>query len=59
MTQVGKRKIKLSNLKKVLCPEDGILKVPCRGTTSGDPLRAPMCPTNQNWTSPTDLTRLG
>ena len=32
MTQVGKRKIELSNLEKVLCPEDGILKVPCRGT---------------------------
>jgi len=30
--QVGKRKIKLSNLEKVLCPEDGVLKVPCRGT---------------------------
>jgi hypothetical protein len=26
MTQVGKRKIELSNLEKVLCPEDGILK---------------------------------
>ena len=32
MTQVGKRKIKLSNLEKVLCPEDGVLKIPCRGT---------------------------
>ena len=31
MTQVGKRKIELSNLEKVLCPEDGVLKVPCRG----------------------------
>ena len=32
MTQVGKRKIELSNLEKVLCPEDGVLKVACRGT---------------------------
>ena len=32
MTQVGKRNIELSNLEKVLCPEDGLLKVPCRGT---------------------------
>ena len=32
MTQVGKRKIKLSNLEKVLCPEDGVLKVACQGT---------------------------
>ena len=30
--QVGKRKIKLSNLEKVLCPEDGVLKVACQGT---------------------------
>ena len=60
MTQVGKRKIELSNLENVLCPEDGNTQGPVPGDgTSGDPLRAPMCPTTQNWTSPTDLTRLG
>ena len=59
MTQVGKRKIELSNLEKGAVPRGRCTqgRVPGDGT-SGDPLRAPMCPTNQNWTSPTDPTRL-
>jgi hypothetical protein len=32
MTQVGKRKIELSNLEKVLCPEDGNTQGPVPGT---------------------------
>ena len=55
MIQVGKRKIKLSNLEKVQCLEDGVLKAPCRGTETSGPTEGTMCPTNQNWTSPTDL----
>ena len=44
--------------KRCCAPRTGYSRSRAGDGTSGDPLRAPMCPTNQNWTSPTDPTRL-
>ncbi len=56
----GQAKDQAVKSRKGAVPQGQCTQGPVPGDgTSGDPLRAPMGPTNQNWTSPTDLTRLG
>jgi len=56
----GQAKDRAVESRKGAVPRGRYTQGPVTGDgTSGDPPRAPMCPTNQNWTSPTDLTRLG